>query len=147
MLKNLQVKSFLSRLADGDYALVESTMPAYPTLDPRTATVVAKTAAYTVTLADLEKPTIFTNTGATGNVALTLPTALSAKGMVIRVSVLAAQTVQLKPQAIDAVNYNGSAVVNKYAQIAGVIGNMVEAVSDGVSWIITRANGVLTKEA
>ena len=61
MLKNLEVKEFLSKLADGIYALRTYLMPAFPTINPRTATVTAKTADYTITQDDLETPTIFTN--------------------------------------------------------------------------------------
>ncbi len=147
MLKNLQVKQFLSRLIDGEYVSEDSTIPAYPTIDPRTATVTAKTADYTVTVEDLETPTIFNNTGAAANVSFTLPAVKEAKGKVIRVNALAAQTARLIPQTGEAVNYNGNAVVSKYAQLAGVIGNYIEAFCDGTEWVITQANGVVTKEA
>ena len=63
MLKNLQVKQYLSRLIKGVYALVTSTIPFYPTIDIRTATSLTKTAGYTVTQADLNEPTIIDNTG------------------------------------------------------------------------------------
>lgn len=147
MITNLQVKNFLNRLISGDYVLETSTIPAYPTIDPRTATVVTKTADYTVTLADLAKPTIFNNTGDTGNQVLTLPAVAGAKGKVVRVHALAAQTIQVKPQSAEAVNYNGSAVVAKYVQLAGTIGNFMELFCDGTQWIVTQANGVVTKEA
>lgn len=132
---------------EGSYALITSLIPAYPTMDLRLATVVSKTASYTVVTADLDKPTIFNNTGASGNVALTLPTAASGKGKVVRAYASAAQTLQFVPQTGEKVNYCGDAVASKYAQLAGVIGNYMEAFSDGTQWIITRANGVVTKEA
>lgn len=147
MLKNLDVKNFLSRLIDGAYVLRSETMPSYPTLDPRTATVTTKTADYTITQSDLETPTIFNNAGDTGNMVLTLPAVSASKGKVVRVHALAAQTMQLDPQAGEAVNYNGSAVVSKYAQLAGVIGNYMELFCDGTQWVITRSSGVITKEA
>jgi hypothetical protein len=68
MLNNLQVKRFLSRVADGYHALLKYVVPAYPTIDLRTATVSAKTADYTVLDSDLTTPKIFTNTGAGGTV-------------------------------------------------------------------------------
>lgn len=147
MIKNLQVKQFLSKLIDGEYALEASTLPPYPTIDARTATVTVKTADYTITVADLNTPTIFNNTGDAGNLVYTLPSVASSKGKVVRIHALAAQTQQADPQAGEAVNYNGSAVVSKYAQLAGVIGNYMELFCDGTQWIVTQANGVVTKEA
>lgn len=122
-------------------------MPAYPTIDPRTATVATKTADYTITVADLATPTIFNNTGDVDALVLTLPAVADAKGKVLVVHALAAQVIQLDPQAGEAVNYNGSAVVSKYAQLAGVIGNCIELFCDGSQWVVTKANGVVTKEA
>ena len=107
----------------------------------------AKTSDYTVTSSDLDTPTIFNNTGAAGNVSFTLPTASEVPGRSITVHALAAQTTRLVPQSTDNVNYMGSAVDNKYAQLAGVIGNFITATSDGDNWIVTNANGVVTKEA
>lgn len=147
MLKNLHVKQFLNRgLSESDIRST-STRPAYPTIDPRTATVITKTANYTITQADLDAPTIFNNAGASGNLVYTLPAVSLSKGKVVRIHALAAQTQQADPQAGEAVNYNGSAVVSKYAQLAGVIGNFMELYCDGTQWIITNANGVVTKEA
>ncbi len=147
MLKNLQVKQYLSKLIKGYYALISSTIPPYPTIDPRTATVTTKTADYTVTQDDLDKPTIFNNSGDTGAQVLTLPAVVSSKGKILRAHALAAQTIALLPQTGEAVNYNGSAVVTKYLLLAGVIGNYVEVFCDGTQWVVTQANGVVTKEA
>lgn len=145
MLKNLEVKQFLSRLADGVYALRTYTMPGFPTINLRTATVSAKTTDYTVLESDLTTPTIFTNEGASGEVVFTLPAVADSKGMVARFAALAAQTIRLDPQDGEAVNYNGDAVVTEDATLAGVIGNYVEVFCDGSQWIITQANGVITK--
>lgn len=131
----------------GGRYLLEKSTTLYPSLNARTATVTTKTADYTVTVADLALPTIFNNSGDTGTMVLTLPSVASAKGKVIRVHLLAAQIVRLLPQTGEAVNYNGSAVVTKYLNIAGVIGNYVEAFCDGSQWVVTQANGVVTKEA
>ncbi len=147
MITNLISKLFSSRLMDGSYMLETSTMPAYPTIDVRTATATTKTADYTVTVADLALPTIFNNTGDTGTMVLTLPTVASAKGKVIKVALTAAQIVRLLPQTGEAVNLNGSAVVTKYLNVAGVIGNFVECFCDGTQWIVTDYAGVVTKEA
>lgn len=147
MLTNLHVKEYLSRLMGGDYTSIKSTAPQYPTIDRRTATVVTKTADYTITQDDLDTPTIFNNTGDSGNLVYTLPAVAASKGKVVRIHALAAQTQQADPQAGEAVNYNGSAVVSKYAQLAGVIGNWMELFCDGTQWIVTDNSGVVTKEA
>lgn len=147
MLKNLQVKQYLSKLIDGFYALEASTSPSYPTIDVRTATVAIKTADYTVLAADLSAPTIFNNSGDAGAQVLTLPAVADSKGKVLRAHALAAQTIALDPASGEAVNYNGSAVVSKYVLVAGVIGNYIEVFCDGTEWVVTQANGVITKEA
>ena len=147
MITNLIVKNFLGRLMNGFWMTVTGTIPAYPTVDRRLATVLTKTAAYTVTLADLDAPTIINNTGDADDLPLTLPTAVEARGKVLRVALLAAQTVSLTPVTGDIINYNGSAVASKYCRVAGVIGNYIEVFSDGVQWIVTEGNGVITKEA
>lgn len=147
MITNKQVKDALSKLISGFWILEKSTVPFYPTIDVRTATVTTKTADYTITVADLATPTIFNNLGDAGNLVYTLPAVANSKGKVVRIHALAAQTQQADPQSGEAVNYNGSAVVSKYAQLAGVIGNYMELFCDGTQWIVTQANGVVTKEA
>lgn len=132
---------------DGDYVSQTSTIPQYPTIDVRNATYTTKTADYTVTVADLQAPTIFNNTGDTGTMVLTLPAVARAKGLVIKVALTAAQIVRLLPQTGEAVNLDGSAVVTKYLNVAGVIGNFVECFCDGSQWIVTNYSGVVTKEA
>ena len=145
MLKNLEVKEFLSRLTEGIYALRSYLMPAFPTINPRTATVSNKTSDYTITDDDLIAPTIFTNSTAGGQVVFTLPAVLESKAKVVRVSLLAAQAVRFDPQRGEIVNYNGDAVIHADATLAGVIGNYMELFCDGVQWIVTEVNGVLTK--
>lgn len=147
MLTNLQVKQYLSKVTGGFYTKITGTILSYPGIKKRSSTVTAKTADYTVTIADLKLPTIFTNTGAGGTIVLTLPAVAAAKGYVILVNVLAAQIVRLLPATGEVVNYNGSVVVTKYLNVAGVIGNYVEVFCDGVHWIVRDANGVVTKEA
>lgn len=147
MINNLLVKNFLSRLMGGEYLLVQNTSPAFPTINPRTATIVSKTGAYTVTDSDLLAPTIIDNTGASGDVPLTLPLASVSTGKVFRAYAKAAQTISLTPVSGDVINYNGNAVASKYCRLAGVIGNFIEVVSDGVQWIVTNGDGVITKEA
>lgn len=146
MITNLQVKNFLSQSSKGKYAtLLKSIF--YPQAKRMGSTVLAKTADYTVTLADLKTQTIINNTGASGTIVLTLPSVASSDGYVLLVNILAAQIVRLLPQTGEAVNYNGSAVVTKYFQIAGTIGNYAELYCNGSQWLVIGGNGVLTKEA
>lgn len=146
-MTNFLVKKFLSRLIEGMYVFAQSTIAFYPTIDVSRATVLTKTAAYTVTQTDLDAPTIINNSGDDGDLPLTLPSAAKSKGKVLRVHALAAQTISLTPATGEAVNYNGSAVVSKYARLAGVIGNYAEVFSTGTEWVVTRSSGVITKEA
>lgn len=147
MLTNLKVKEALGKLISGYWAEEDSIIAFYPTIDVRNATYTTKTADYTVTLADLAAPTIFNNTGDTGTQVLTLPAVAEAKGKVIKVALTAAQIVRLLPQTGEAINLNGSAVVTKYLNVAGVIGNFVECYCDGTQWVVTNYSGVVTKEA
>lgn len=109
------------------------------------ASALAKTGDYTVLAADFGK--ILTNTGAGGTVVFTLPSAVTYPGVVIRVHLFAAQVVRLLPVTGQAIALNSSAVVTKYLNIAGVIGNYCEVVSDGTQWLVSHYAGVVTKEA
>lgn len=109
------------------------------------ATALAKTSDYTVVAADFGK--IMTNTGAVGTVVFTLPSAVTYPGTVLRFHLFAAQIVRLLPVTGQAVCLNSSVVVTKYLNIAGVIGNYCEIVSDGTQWLVTQYAGVVTKEA
>lgn len=117
----------------------------YPMVNPRKATVNTKTADYTVLVSDLNS--IFDNAGDVGTQVLTLPASSEARGKALKVHALAAQIIRLLPQTGEAINLNGSAVVTKYLNIAGVIGNYVDVYSDGIQWIVTGYAGVVTKEA
>ena len=108
-------------------------------------TALAKTGDYTVLTTDAEK--ILTNTGASGTVVFTLPTAASMAGKALGFHVLAAQIVRLLPVTGEAVCLASAVVVTKYLNVAGVIGNYVEVVSDGTAWLVTKRDGVVTKEA
>lgn len=116
----------------------------YPTVSPK-ATVVAKTADYTVLAADMGK--IFTNSGASGTVVLTLPSAASVRGNVVGGAVLAAQIVRFLPQTGERIYLNGSGVASKYLNLPATIGVFAALYSDGTDWVVTQGNGVLTKEA
>lgn len=118
--------------------------PAFPSMSGA-STALAKTTDYTVVAADFAK--ILTNTGASGTVVFTLPSAVTYPGTVLRFHLFAAQIVRLLPVTGQAVALNSSAVVTKYLNIAGVIGNYCEIVSDGTQWLVTTYSGVVTKEA
>lgn len=105
----------------------------------------AKTGDYTVVAADFGS--ILTNTAAAGTIVFTLPSAVTYPGTVLRFHLFAAQVVRLLPVTGQAVNLNSSAVVTKYLNIDGVIGNYCEIVSDGTQWLVTQYAGVVTKEA
>lgn len=116
-----------------------------PPILPADAAVLAKTADYTVVVADLLK--IITNTGDLDALILTLPAAADAAGMTLHVQLFAAQTVELLPVTGESIYLGGDGVASKYLLIAGVIGNYARVFSDGVSWLVFDYNGVLTKEA
>lgn len=146
MVTNKIVKDFLGQSGLGLFMfLKKSTF--YPTQKLATTFVLAKTADYTVTLADLQAQSIVNNAAAGGTIVLTLPAVATAKGLVLLINVLAAQIVRALPQTGEAVNYNGSAVVTKYLNIAGVIGNYAKLYCNGTQWLVTECNGVVTKEA
>lgn len=121
-------------------------VPPFPDIN-LAQTVEAHTTDETFVLADVNAK-VATNTGQTATVEHALPSAVSvAAGCGFRFAITAAQIVRLQPASGEAINYNGSAVANKYLQIAGVIGNYADLYSNGVGWICQHANGVLTKEA
>jgi hypothetical protein len=109
------------------------------------ATVVAKAADATLTVADFGKQ--ITNTGAAGTVVLTFPKAADAAGCSIRVQITVAQIVRVLPVTGESVYLGGSGVASKYLNIAGVIGNYCDIYSNGESYEVTAYSGVVTKEA
>ena len=110
-----------------------------------TGEVSAQAATATLTTAIAGK--IVTNTGASGAVVYTLPSAASMEGMTFKVKVLVAQTVTLTPATGEAIYLAGSGVVNKNLIIAGVIGNEVTVYSNGTAYEAYYPNGVVTKQA
>jgi hypothetical protein len=134
-----------SRNIELDKALVNnSTNFLAPSVNPKTATVVTKTADYTVLSTDFGK--IFNNTGDTGSQTLTLPGAAAVAGKSLKIACTAAQDIVLDP-GTGKIWLNGSGVADKTLTIAGVIGNFCEIYSDGTDYIVTNYSGVVTKEA
>jgi len=116
-----------------------------PPLIAGDAVVEARTGAFTLLLANFGK--IQTNTGASATLALTLPKAADVAGMSVRLAILAAFIMRFTPVSGEAIFLNGSGVVSKYVQAAGVIGNYLEIYSDGVRFLVMQYAGVITKEA
>lgn len=115
----------------------------YP-LTKGSAQVIAKTADYTLNQ-QTDMDAILTNTGASGAIVFTLPTAKANHGVCFRVHAFAAQQISLSPQTGEAISLSGSAVVSKNLVIAGVIGNYVDIYCNGISWEAVNCNGVVTK--
>lgn len=110
-----------------------------------TATVAASAA--TATLDTTIAGKIVTNTGASGTVVLTLPSASSMKGKTFKVKATVAQIISLSPATTDGIFLAGSGVDNKDLSVAGVIGNEVTIYSNGDNYEAYYPNGVVTKEA
>lgn len=108
------------------------------------STVLAKTADYTMLVADMGKN--MTNTAAAGTVVLSLPAVNTCPNKGFRVQLLAAQIVRVLPVAGEAIYLGGSGVVTKYLNIAAVIGNYADIFCNGTSWGVTGYSGVVTKE-
>jgi hypothetical protein len=88
-----------------------------------------------------------TNTGAAGEIILTLPSAAKCKEQNMKVYLTVAQNVKLTPQTGEKIFLAGSGTATKYLLIAGVIGNYCVVYCDGQSFYVTDYSGVLTKEA
>jgi hypothetical protein len=126
--------------------LINTSIPAPPIVSGKT-TPTAKTADFTITAALANTTPLYTNAGAVGAVVFTLPAASACAGISMKFAALAAQTITLTPASGGKIWLNGSGVADKYALLAGVIGNVVDIYSDGVDWIVTNYAGVLTKQA
>ena len=116
----------------------------YPTV-LLSGTPIAKTSDFTIL--ETQTDSIFTNTGASGTVVFTLPSVKISHGVTFRFHAFAAQIIRALPRTGEAVNLAGSAVVTKYLNLAGVIGNYVDLYCDGTQWLVTNYSGVVTKEA
>lgn len=97
-------------------------------------------ANYTALVADNAKH--FTNTGATGNIVLTLPT--PAVGLRFKVSIAAAHEITLTPAAGGQLSINGNAAASTYVVGDGTtatIGKSVELYSNvaGTLWLVNNS--------
>lgn len=117
----------------------------HPIVSPNVAPT-AYTTDTTLTTALIN--TNVTNTGAAGTITLTLPTAASSgTGAILHVELTVAQIVRVDPAGTESLYLGGSGVAGKYAQIAGVIGNMADFYCTGTTWMVVGRDGVVTKEA
>lgn len=112
-----------------------------------TTNITVKTNASTASMKDYDFAKNNTNTGAVGEIILTLPAAAKCKEQKCRVYCTVAQDVKLTPQTGEKIYLAGSGTATKYLLIAGVIGNYAEIYCDGNSYFVTQYSGVLTKEA
>ena len=133
-----------SRNIDLDKAFVNKSFNIiYPSINPKTATVTARTANATLTVDDFDE--ITTNAGDGDSQILTLPAPMEVEDMGLRVVVLAAFTIVLDPLTYK-IYLNGSGVADKTLTIGAVVGNFLELYSDGTDYIVTNYSGVVTKE-
>ena len=117
----------------------------FPTVSPD-ASVLTKTSNYTITSSDMGK--IIKNTGASAGITLSLPAAsLSLKGKVIRVAVVAAQTINVSPTSTQKVYFNGLGATNKDLILPASAGAYADIYCDGDNWFVTNYSGNLTKES
>src|SRR5581483_10371145 len=105
------------------------------------ATVEANAADAMLALANFGK--IQTNTGASAQIALTLPAASAVAGMAIRIQLTAGLAVKVVPASGEKIFLGGSGVASKYLLIAPAIGNFADLYSDGVQYNVTGQNGNL----
>lgn len=111
--------------------------------------VMAKTAAYTLTLED--NGAIITNKGASGSVTITAPTSVVPVGYNIKLAVMADQIFIFDPKPDTAKVYIAGAAqaAGKYVSMTD-IGDFAEFVWDGTDWLavnsISGADGDITVE-
>ena len=100
----------------------------------RTSPVLAKTAAYVITEDDAKSGTLFTNRGASGTVAFTLPAPSAAlEGCRIIGICVAAETISFETATADTLICVGDAASDKLTS-PGTIGASIECFCDGTSW-------------
>lgn len=116
----------------------------YPIVPPSTAPTAYAT---DTTLVAANLNTNVTNTGASGTITLTLPAVSGLAGYTLHVELTVAQIVRIDPAGTETIFLGGSGAAGKYANIAAVIGNMVDIYCDGTRWLIIGRDGVVTKEA
>lgn len=116
----------------------------YPIVAPSVA-VTAYATDTTLVAGNLN--TNVTNTGASGTITLTLPAVSGLTGYTLHVELTVAQIVRIDPAGTEKIYLGGSGAAGKYANIAAVIGNMLDIYCDGTQWLIVNRDGVITKEA
>ena len=117
----------------------------YPMVSPA-VTATAKTSTATLTAATLAGLNL-SNTGAGGDIVLTLPAAYLMTNQAFTVTVLAAHAINLSPIVADAIWLNGSGVVNKDLVLASTAGTTARIFCDGEKYLVTSHTSAVTKEA
>lgn len=128
----------------GQSAIVLTHGTVYPIVPASTAPT-AYAADHTLVAGEMN--TNVTNTGSSGTITLTLPAVAGLTGYVLHVELTVAQIVRVDPAGTEAIFLGGSGVAGKYANIAAVIGNMLDIYCDGTQWVVVNRDGVITKEA
>lgn len=128
----------------GTTAIALTNGSVYPIVAPSVAPT-AYAADTTLVAGNLN--TNVTNTGASGTITLTLPAVSGLAGYTLHVELTVAQIVRIDPAGTETIFLGGSGVAGKYANIAAVIGNMVDIYCNGTQWLIVNRDGVITKEA
>ena len=101
----------------------------------RTSPVLAKTANHDITADEAKSGTIFTNRGASGTVAFTLPApSADLTGVRILLVSLVAEVISVETATADTLITMGDAAADKLAA-PGSIGAEIECWCDGTSWI------------
>ena len=101
----------------------------------RTTPVLAKTADYVITEDDARSCTMFTNRGASGTVAFTLPApSADLAGVRLLLVSLVAQVISVETATADTLITMGDVAADKLAA-PGSIGAEIECWCDGTSWI------------
>jgi hypothetical protein len=99
----------------------------------------------TLTVTEAMNNTLFTNRGAGGNIAYTLP-ATAKKGLRYGFMAVAAGTVTVTAGTADTlVTFNDAAADSiAYSTAAEIIGNFVEVIGDGTGWLVLNHLGAET---
>mgnify|MGYP003123123672 CR=1 FL=1 len=101
----------------------------------RTTPVLAKTADYVITEDDARSCTMFTNRGASGTVAFTLPApSAGLAGVRLLLVSVVAQVISVETATADTLITMGDVAADKLAA-PGSIGAEIECWCDGTSWI------------
>lgn len=121
---------------------VRSLKNALAALIAANATLLSKTADYTVLAADNGK--ILDNTGATIGITFTLPAVASSKGYYFRAAVKAAVPIVIDGNASEAIYFNGVSATT--ITLPPVVGLYADFYCDGTQWLVVSRTHALSKD-